>query len=66
DPDAMYMVTLTQAMYWPYDDDARLIEERVYRGNDRKVRRCEPGEVITVQECRDKLMPLLRPVASPR
>ena len=66
DPDAMYMVTLTQAMYWPYDDEARLIEERVYRGNDRKVRRCEPAEVITVQECRDKLMPLLRPVASVR
>jgi len=65
DPDAMYMVTLTQAMYWPYDDDARVIEERVYRGNDRKVVRCEPDEVITVQECRDKLLPLLRPVASP-
>ena len=65
DPDAMYMVTLTQAMYWPYDDDARLIEERVYRGNDRKVVRCAPDEVITVQECREKLLPLLRPVASP-
>jgi hypothetical protein len=65
DPDAMYEVTLTQAMYWPYDDEARLIEERVYRGNDRKVRRCPPEEVITMQECREKLLPLLRPVAKP-
>jgi hypothetical protein len=52
-------------MYWPYDDQARVIEERVYRGNDRKFKRCEPEEVITVEECREKLMPLLRPVASP-
>jgi hypothetical protein len=65
DPDAMYEVTLTQAMFWPYDDQARVIEERVYRGNDRKVRRCPPDEVITVQECREKLLPLLRPVAKP-
>ena len=58
-------VTLTQAMYWPYDDEARVIEERVYRGNDRRIRRCKPEEVITSQECRDKLLPLLRPVAKP-
>jgi hypothetical protein len=65
DPDAMYMVMLTQAMFWPYDDKARVIEERVYRGNDRKVRRCNPDEVITMADCRKHLLPLLRPVASP-
>jgi hypothetical protein len=62
DPDAIYMATLTQSMFWPYDSEARLVEERVYRGNDRKIRRCDPDEVITVQECRDKLLPLLRPL----
>ncbi|MGE4239994.1 hypothetical protein [Ramlibacter sp.] len=66
DPDATYMATLTQSMFWPYDEEARLVEERVYRGNDRKLHRCEPDEVITMQECRDKLMPLLRPVAKVR
>lgn len=65
DPDAMYMATHTQAMYWPYDERARCIEERVYRGADRLIRKCDPGEVITVQECREKLLPGLRPVASP-
>lgn len=65
DPNAVYEVTLTQAMYWPYDEEARLIEERVYRGNDRKIRLCPADEVITMQECKDKLLPLLRPVAKP-
>ena len=65
DPNAMYIVRLTQAMYWPYDDQARVIEERVYRGGDRSIRKCPPEEVITVQECREKLLPGLRPVASP-
>lgn len=65
DPSATYLVSLTQAMFWPFDEQARVIEERVYRGNDRKVRRCDPDEVITVEECREKLVPLLRPVMSP-
>ena len=65
DPAATYLVSLTQAMFWPYDDQARVIEERVYRGNDRKLRRCDPSEVITMQECREKLLPLLRNVMSP-
>jgi hypothetical protein len=59
DPNATYLASLTQAMFWPYDNEARLVEERVYRGNDRTLRRCEPDEVITMQECRDKLLPTL-------
>jgi hypothetical protein len=65
DPQAMYIVHLTQAMYWPYDKEARVIEERVYRGGDRTIRKCPTDEVITVAECREKLLPLLRPVAKP-
>ena len=65
DTDATYLVSLTQMMCWLYDDQARLIEERVYRGRDRVVRKCQPEEVVSSQECRDKLMPLLPPVANP-
>ncbi|MDB5858161.1 MAG: hypothetical protein JWQ76_1850 [Ramlibacter sp.] len=65
DPEATYLVTLTQMMCWLYDDQARLIEERVYRGRDRIVAKCRPEEVVSSQECRDKLMPLLPPVATP-
>lgn len=65
DPHAMYLVTLTQAMAWPYDDQARLMEERVYRGADRTIRKCLPEEIITIQECREKLLPKLPPVHSP-
>lgn len=65
DPNAMYLVSLTQMMAWPYDERARVVGERVYRGGDRKIRKCDPAEVITMQECRDKLMPTLPEVHSP-
>lgn len=65
DPDATYLTSLTQMMCWLYDDQARLVEERVYRGRDRTVAKCRPEDVVSSQECRDRLMPLLPPVATP-
>jgi len=62
DPDATYLVSTTQAMAWPYDDLGRLREERVYRGADRTVRQCDPADVITAAEAREKLLPLTPPV----
>ncbi len=59
DPEATYLVSMTQVMVWLHDDKARMMEERVYRGADRTVRKCDPSEVITVDECREKLMPLI-------
>jgi hypothetical protein len=66
DPDSVYLVSMTQAMVWPYDERARVIGERVYRGSDRKIRKCSPEEVITMEECREKLIPVLPPVHDPR
>lgn len=65
DAQATYLVSMTQSMYWPYDDQARVIGERVFRGSDRVVRKCHPDEVITMQECREKLIPTLPPVHDP-
>lgn len=65
DPDATYLVSLSQMMHWPYDEHARVIGERVYRGSDREIRKCEPQEIITMEECREKLIPVLPPVHSP-
>lgn len=65
DPQATYLVSMTQAMYWPYDERARVVAERVYRGSDRVIRKCEPDEVITMEECREKLLPSLPPVHCP-
>ena len=62
DPDAIYLVSNTQAMWWPYDELGRVREERVYRGADRTVRKCDPEEVITAEEAREKLLPLTPPV----
>lgn len=66
DPSAIYLVSMTQAMVWPYDEHARVISERVYRGSDRSIRKCDPSEVISMQECREKLIPTLPPVHDPR
>ena len=65
DENATYLTTRTQMMCWLYDDKARLIEERVYRGRDRSVRKCLPEEVVSTKECREKLMPLLPEVSTP-
>lgn len=62
DPNAVYLVSNTQAMWWPYDELGRLREERVYRGGDRTVKKCHPDEIITLEEAREKLMPLTPPV----
>lgn len=62
DPDATYLVSNTQAMWWPYDDLGRLREERVYRGADRTIRKCDPEEVVTIEEAREKLLPITPPV----
>ncbi|MBR0671761.1 hypothetical protein [Neoroseomonas soli] len=66
DPEAIYVVRLTQAMFWPFDELARVVEERVYKGSDRTIRKCPADEVITYQECREKLLPVLRPAATPQ
>lgn len=62
DPEAIYLVSNTQAMWWPYDELGRLREERVYRGADRRLRKCDPAEVVTLEEAREKLMPMTPPV----
>jgi len=62
DPAATYLVSATQVMVWLFDDNALLKGERIYRGSDRVVRKCDPAEVITPQECMEKLTPLLPPL----
>ena len=62
DPDAIYLVSNTQAMWWPYDELGRVREERVYRGADRKIEKSDPADVITAAEAREKLLPLTPPV----
>ncbi|RYG07300.1 MAG: hypothetical protein EON92_18660 [Burkholderiales bacterium] len=64
-PDAVYLSSNTQMMFWPYDADARCAGERVYRGADRVIRLADPQEIVTLEECREKLLPTLPPVASP-
>jgi hypothetical protein len=65
DPDAIYIVKTTIAMAWPYDDQLRLMSERVYIGGDRTVTKCAPDDVVTMEECREKLLPITPRVITP-
>lgn len=57
DPDGDYLSSNTNAMFWPYDERCRMIGEHVYRDRDRRIRRIDPSEVITQEECRQHLLP---------
>jgi hypothetical protein len=53
-------------MRWPYDKDARLIGEHVYEHADiGEVVPVDEADVITFDEARKLLEPLIRPLTSP-
>jgi len=59
DLDAHYIVSQTLVTFFTYDSDAILTGEYVYHGADRQVRLCPPDEVISLDECRARLLPLV-------
>ena len=65
DPDACYMLRHRLAMVWHYDERARLIGEHVYEdANLREITKLAPEDVVTPEEARDALAPLIRPLPS--
>jgi len=62
DPEADYLVSHTNSMFWPYDERCRMIGEHVYRGRDRTLRQIPASEVITVEDCRRHLLPRIPPL----
>lgn len=59
DPSATYIETKWVSMIWPYDDQGRMIGERVYPAPTGTVRKCPEDEVLTVEEVRATLAGLL-------
>lgn len=60
DPDAHYFLTHYYAMFWPYDEECKLIGERVYEDTgSREITKMDPAEVITPQQAREMLAPLI-------
>lgn len=57
DPDGHYIIQTPCAMYWLYDEDARLIGEYVYEIEPGQVHQLEPDEVVT----QDDLLQLVKP-----
>ena len=66
DPDAMYLVKSAEHMIWPYDDSGRLIGEDVWEFDDtvREIIPLDPTEVLTVEQARKLLDPLIKPLPS--
>jgi hypothetical protein len=63
DSDTWHLRRQFMTMRWPYDERARLIGERVYEHADiGNVVEIDPAQVITVDEARKVLEPLIRPL----
>lgn len=60
DPAATYVLTERVANVWPYDADAKLLGENVFIDiGSRNLYLLEPGDVITTDQARQALEPLL-------
>ena len=66
DPDAMYLVKSAEHMIWPYDDKGRLVGEDVWEFDEtvREIIPLYPTEVLTVEQARKLLDPLIKPLPS--
>ena len=66
DPDAMYLVKSAEHMIWPYDDKGRLLGEDVWEFDEtvREIIPLDPTEVLTVEQARKLLDPLIKPLPS--
>ena len=66
DPDAMYLMKSAEHMIWPYDDTGRLIGEDVWEYDEtvREIIPLDPTEVLTVEQARKLLDPLIKPLPS--
>jgi hypothetical protein len=63
DPDAWYLLRHRIAMVWHYDDRARMIGEHVYEdATSRAIVKLAPEDVVTREEAREALAPLIRPL----
>jgi hypothetical protein len=63
DPDAWYLLRYRVAMVWHYDDGARMIGEHVYEETvGREILKLAPEDVVTREEAREILAPLIRPL----
>jgi hypothetical protein len=63
DPDGYYRETQHFAMIWPYDEQGRLIGERVYENKPlHRIEQIDREDFITLEDARARLLPLLRPL----
>lgn len=59
DPDATYILTCPLAMFWPYDENAKLIGEEVYQLADMRLVKPDPEDVFTFEERAAVLRPYI-------
>jgi len=61
DPEAYYQLTHYMASFWPYDADCRLVGEHIYEDTgSRRIEKMDQADVITPEQARRLLAPLLR------
>ena len=63
DPSAWYLLRHRLAMFWPYDERARMIGEHVYEdGTSREIVKLASEDIVTPAQAREALAPLIRPL----
>jgi hypothetical protein len=59
-PDDVYRFTIRIAMFWPYDENAKLIGERLYADlSSIQFEKADPADVITPEQAAELVTPLL-------
>lgn len=62
-PEGFYVVRQKYVMLWPYDERGRMIGEQVYENRAFfEIKEIAEEDYITLEEARERLMPLLRPL----
>ena len=63
DPDGYYIMRQKYVMLWPYDERGRMIGEQVYENKAfYELIPIPAEEFLTIQDARDRLLPMLRPL----
>jgi hypothetical protein len=62
DPEAVFLESRSVCMAWRYDERGRMIGESVYSAPKATLRKVQPAELLTVEQVRETLAPLINEV----
>jgi hypothetical protein len=60
----MYLYKNVQEVFWPYDDDGRLVGEDVFEPDPSgaEITKLDPSDILTTAKAKELLAPLIKPL----